>query len=83
MKAAVVKSLCELHDAATLERAAESVTEDGVDPLQVEGDDLGEQLTHLMLAARIRRRVEAGEDLKVAFRTEMAQVRTVLTNRQS
>ncbi len=80
MKAAVVKALSERHDAATLESAAETIAEEGTCPLEVEGDDLGERLTHVMLAARIRRRVEAGEDAKTAFRAEMAAVRSVLTN---
>ena len=80
MKAAVVKTLAERHDAAALEAAAEAIAEEGACPLEVEGDDLGEQLTHLMLAARIRRRVEAGEDPKAAFRAELAGVRAILTN---
>jgi hypothetical protein len=80
VKAAVVKALSEAHDLATLERAAEQIAEEGVDPLDVEGDDLGERLTHVMLAARVRRRVDAGEDARSAFRAEMGQVRTVLTN---
>ncbi len=80
MKAAVVRTLCERHDLGTLERAAEAIAEREVDELGVEGDDLGEKLTHLMLAARVRRRVDAGEDPKSAFRAEMGQVRDVLKN---
>lgn len=80
MKAAVVRTLAERHDLATLERAAEAIAEREEDELGVEGDDLGERLTHLLLAARVRRRVDAGEDPKSAFRAEMSQVREVLKN---
>lgn len=80
MKAAVVKALAEQHPLAALEAAAERIAEDGEDPLGVEGADLGERLTHVMLAARVRRRVEGGEDPKTAFRAEMASVRAVLQN---
>jgi hypothetical protein len=80
MKAAVVRDLAAARTLAELEAAAEQLAEEGVDPLGVEGDDLGERLTHVMLAARIRRRVDAGEDAKAAFRAEMAAVRSVLQN---
>lgn len=80
MKANVVRKLAETHDAAALGAAAESIAEEGVDTLGVEGDDLGEKLTHLMLALRLRARVDAGEAMKDAFRAEMAGVREVLTN---
>ena len=80
MKANVVRKLAESHDAAALGAAAESIAEEGVDTLGVEGDDLGEKLTHLLLALRVRARLDAGEAMKDAFRAEMAGVREVLTN---
>ena len=58
----------------------EAIAEQEVDELGVEGEDLGEKLTHLMLAARIRRRIDAGEDAKSAFRAEMGGVRDLLKN---
>lgn len=80
MKAAVVRDLAERHDLSALEQAAEAIAEHEVDELGVEGEDLGEKLTHLMLAARIRRRIDAGEDAKAAFRAEMGGVRDLLKN---
>jgi len=80
VKAGAVRSLAERHDVATLTAAAEAVAEREEDVLGVEGDDLGEKLTHIMLAMRVRTRVEAGEALKDAFRAEMAGVREVLAN---
>ncbi|MCB9684342.1 MAG: hypothetical protein H6738_05950 [Alphaproteobacteria bacterium] len=80
MKAAVVRDLAERHGLSALEQAAEAIAEREVDELGVEGEDLGEKLTHLMLAARIRRRIDAGEDAKTAFRAEMGGVRDLLKN---
>ncbi len=80
MKATVVRSLAERHSVEELESAAEAMSEREEDPLAVEGGDLGEKLTHVMLAIRVRARVDGGEALKDAFRAEMAGVRDVLAN---
>lgn len=80
MKASVIRKLAKSHSLAELERGAEAITEREVDELGVEGDDLGEKLTHLMLAMRIVARTDAGEELKTAFREEMAGVRGLLEN---
>ena len=80
MKAQVVRSLAETYDVPRLEALVEAITEREEDPPEVGGDDVGEKLTHVMLALRIRARVDGGEPLKDAFRAEMAAVRTVMTN---
>jgi hypothetical protein len=80
MKAGVVRQLATAHDLAALEAAAEAIAEREEEILAVEGHDIGERLTHLLLAARIRRRIDAGEDPKDAFRSEMASVRDILSN---
>ncbi len=80
MKATEVRALAERHDLATLEAAVEAISEREEDVLGVEGADLGEKLTHLLLASRVRVRVDAGEALKDAFRAEMASVRDVMSN---
>jgi hypothetical protein len=80
MKASVIRKLAAEHAHSVLAEAAEVMAEHETDPLGVEGDDLGEKLTHVMLAMRVRERVEAGEELKDAFRVEMASVRDLLTN---
>lgn len=80
MKASSVRKLAQAHDLSTLEAAAEAIAEREEDVLGIEGEDLGEKLTHCMLAMRIRRRVDGGEELKDAFRTEMAAVRDLLQN---
>jgi len=80
VKAAVVRKLAGDHTAAELEAGAEAIAEREEDELGVDGDDLGEKLTHLMLALRVRQRVDAGEELKAAWRDEMRSVRALLTN---
>ena len=80
MKASVIRKLAKEHTGDALEAAAEAIAEREEDILGVEGADLGEKLTHLMLAMRVARRVEGGEDLKDAFRDEMAGVREILEN---
>lgn len=81
MKAAVVRKLAEQYTMAELAEAAETFAEEERDPLGVEGDDLGEKLTHVMLAMRIREKVEVGgQDLRTAFREQLGEVRSLLEN---
>jgi len=80
MKAGAVRSLAKEHDIASLEVAAQSLLAGEGAPFEIGGDDDGERLTHVMLAQRIRKRVDAGEDLKSVFREVMGSVRTVMTD---
>ena len=80
MKASVVRNLAKDVSSAELAEAASALMEGQVPTIAVGGDDPGEQLTHVMLAQRIRERVEGGEDLKAVFREVMAGVRAVLTD---
>ena len=80
MKAAAVRDAAARYDSAQIAAAIEGVTEREALELEVDGEDLGEKLTHLLLAARIRARMDSGEELKDAFRAEMASVRDTLKN---
>ncbi len=80
MKPTAVRRLATERTLAELEAAIEVVSEEGVPPFELEADEAAEGLTHLLLAARVRRRVDGGEELKEAFRAEMSAVRDVLTN---
>ncbi|MFT4623965.1 MAG: hypothetical protein ACI8PZ_002621 [Myxococcota bacterium] len=80
MKASTVRKLAKAHSVAELEAAAEAIAEREVDELGVDGEDLGEKLTHVMLAIRVRTRMEAGASLSDAFREQIASVRDLLTN---
>ena len=80
MKPAEAKRLAKLHSADELQAAAEKLSEETRPVLEVNGDFPGEQLTHVLLAMRIRQRVDEGEELKTAFRSVMGEVRGVLSN---
>ncbi|MCB9664700.1 MAG: hypothetical protein H6732_11350 [Alphaproteobacteria bacterium] len=80
MKAAAVRRAAERYEGSALDAAIEALAEREEELLEIEGDDAGERLTHLLLARRVRTRMEAGEGLKEAFRAEMGAVRDVLAN---
>ncbi len=80
MKAGAIRKLAKGHDMAALAGAAEALIAGDGAPFEVDGEDDGERLTHVMLAQRIRARVDAGEELKAVFREVMGSVRTVMTD---
>jgi hypothetical protein len=80
VKAAEVRRLALAHGQVALEAAAAAIEAGAPCPLAVAGDDEGEQLTHVMLAATLRARLEQGEEERVAFRAVMQRVRGVLEN---
>ena len=80
MKPPAVKKAAAAYTTEQLAAAIEAVTEREEELLAVDGDDMGERLTHLLLALRIRQRMDAGEDAKDAFRAEMASVRETVSN---
>jgi hypothetical protein len=80
MKPAEARRLAQAHDRADLQRAASALCEDTDAHFEVAGADHGEKLTHVLLAIRIREKVDAGVDLKEAYREVMAGVREVLHN---
>lgn len=81
MKASVIRKVAEKYTYEELEAAAEVIAEEERDPLGIDGEDLGEKLTHVMLAMRIRQKVESeGMELRVAFREQLGEVRDLLEN---
>ncbi|GAB4200512.1 MAG: hypothetical protein OHK0013_11610 [Sandaracinaceae bacterium] len=80
MKPAESRRLALEKTAAELADAAEKLGEDLDPPFPVAGEDHGEQLTNVLLAQRIRARIDRGEDAKEAFRAVMGEVRAVITN---
>ena len=81
MNAKVVRALAGAHSSEVLADAIEGVIEREEDVLNTGEEDLGELLTNLMLASRIRGTMDDGTPLKEAFRAEMAKVREVVQNR--
>jgi translation elongation factor EF-1beta len=81
MKAGEIRRLSLDYTVAQLEEAVESIVEHEKDLIQVDGEDIGERLTNLNLALRVRQRVEqSGEEHKHAFRSVMGSVRDLLSN---
>lgn len=81
MKPAEARRLASERTMSDLQEAAEALSDEKDPFFEVHGEDHGERLTHVLLAQRIRERMdEHGEDLKDAFRHVMAGVRGVLTN---
>ncbi|MCB9679957.1 MAG: hypothetical protein H6733_00670 [Alphaproteobacteria bacterium] len=80
MKVPAVKKAAQAYSAAQLEAAIEAITEREEELLDVDGDDMEERLTHLLLAQRIVTRVEAGEAFKDVVRQELGAVRDILAN---
>ena len=80
MKAKAVRHCANTFSSDEIAAGIEAITEREEEVLEVEGEDMGERLTHLLLAQRIRARIDAGEDAKAAFRAEMAGVRETLAN---
>ena len=81
MKAAAIRKIAEKYSLSELAAAAEVIAEEERDPLGIDGEDLGEKLTHVMLAMRIRDKVEnEGMELRVAFRAQLGEVRDLLEN---
>ena len=80
MKPAVARELANAHTSEELAAAAEALSEEQTPPFAIGGADAGEQLTHVLLAMRIRARIDAGDDPKDAYRAVMGEVCSVLTN---
>lgn len=80
MRPAEARRLADAHTSDELTRACEALSEERDPPFDIAGADDGEKLTHVLLAQRIRTRVDEGADLKQAYREVMGEVRGVLTN---
>ena len=61
MKVPVVKKLVETHNIETLNEAENAIMEERQPDIKVEGDDEGEQLTHLLAAIAILEDMKAND----------------------
>lgn len=81
MRPAEARRLAETYSLEELAHAASHLGSEEEPEIQIAGEDLGEKLTHTLLAMRIRERMElSGDELREAFRAVMAEVRYVLKN---
>ena len=75
MKIPAVKKLVEIYSVEELS-AAENAIEEGNNPvIEIEGDDEGEQLTHVYAAKWIKKQMEGGKEFTRALREFTQKVR--------
>ncbi len=79
MKMPIIRELASKHAKVDLEAAAEALESKGENVLGVEGDGIAEQLTHLLMAAKIRGKMDKGMSLPEALREQSQSVRKILT----
>ncbi|MBY0427149.1 MAG: hypothetical protein K2Q22_16055 [Cytophagales bacterium] len=76
MKIPVIKSLVESYSKEQLVQAEEALMDEGTPPIEVLGDDEGEQLTHVLAAIFIHEQmVGGGMDFSTALREYTKKVR--------
>jgi hypothetical protein len=76
MKIPVIKKLVEIESFDNLQKAEESLLNGESLAIEVEGDDEGEQLTHIIAAMWIQEKMkEEGMDFKTALREYTKKVR--------
>lgn len=77
MKITVIKKLVETYSTAELEKAEVEIMEEQKPTIEVEGEDEGEQLTHVIAAAWIQNEMKNNNmEFKDALRKYTQKVRT-------
>ncbi len=80
MKIPVIKKLVEVHDIETLAAAEQAILNEELPQITVDGDDEGEQLTHVIAALEIHRNMAAESlDMKTALRNYTRRVRNSIS----
>lgn len=80
MKIPVIKKLVENHSVQELMAAEEALVEEQKPAIEIEGEDEGEQLTHVFAAIFILEKMDKdGKDFKTALREYTSKVRTSIS----
>ncbi|MCC9165433.1 DUF6952 family protein [Pontibacter harenae] len=80
MKIPAIKKLVEAHSLETLMAAEAAIVDEQPVAIEVEGDDEGEQLTHVLAAVWILNHMEDnGTDFKTALREYTKKVRVSIS----
>jgi len=79
MKPAVVRKLAQEHELEELESAALKFEENLENVLNVEGEDDGEKLSHLLISIFIKKRMAKGAAMNEALREYSQKVRKVIS----
>ena len=75
MKIPVIRKLTETYTKEDLQAAEEAIANEETPTIAVEGDDEGEQLTHVFAAIFIKEEMEKGVEFKTALRDFTRKVR--------
>lgn len=75
MKVASIKALVEAYNLQELKTAEEALYDEKPLEINVEGEDAGEQLTHILAAIDILQNMAKGMEFKDALRAYSARVR--------
>ncbi|MBA3900387.1 MAG: hypothetical protein H0X62_09300 [Bacteroidetes bacterium] len=76
MKIPVIKKLVEIASLADLQKAEEAILEELQPEIEIEGDDEGEQLTHVLAAIWIKGNMQENNlEFRVSLRNYSQRVR--------
>jgi hypothetical protein len=75
MKIPAIKKAVELFTSEQLREAEQALYEEQTPVISIEGDDEGEQLTHVLAALEIKQNMAKGMDFKDALRAYTQRVR--------
>lgn len=75
MKIPAIKKLVEQADLESLKKAEQALYDEQPLSMDVEGDDDGEKLTHILAAIYIKERIAQGDDFTTALRSYTQRVR--------
>lgn len=79
MKIPVIKKIAETYSLVQLREAENALYEELPLPIVIEGEDEGEQLTHILAGIQIHEDMEKGADFKTALRNYTQRVRNSLS----
>lgn len=79
MKIAAIRAAVEKYSLEELIKAEEALLEEETLAIEIDGEDEGEQLTHIIAAKQIREEIEKGTDAKTALRNYTARVRNSIS----
>lgn len=79
MKIAEVKRLATSYTVEQIEAAVTAFETERKNDLQVDGENDGEKMSHLLAASFVRRQIDKGLDLNSAVREYSKRVRSILS----
>ncbi len=79
MKIPAIKKAVELFTSEQLREAEQALYEEQAPVISIEGDDEGEQLTHVLAALEIKENMAKGMDFKDALRAYTQRVRNSIS----